>query len=193
MASGCVYCSPSPVLAWGWSCRAVYTVSHKTFGVAHLLWRSPKLWRESEPLNANLAGPWEALPRCAHWWISSLLTCCRAPRVCMGEGKESEGRRQPPLHTATQGCCWARANHKLAGRRCSARMLKYEQRFDNCAWCMLLASLLMPLHFCIVAAITQVQNNSVKKIQYLMFDRIHASTAFRLLYLLHFYSAQMNF
>lgn len=133
------------------------------------------------------------LPRCAHWWISSLLTCCRAPRVCMGKGKESEGRRQPSLHTATQGCCWARANHKLAGRRCSARMLKYEQRFDNCAWCMLLASLLMPLHFCIVAAITQVQNNSVKKIQYLMFDRIHASTAFRLLYLLHFYSAQMNF
>lgn len=88
-------------------------------------------------LNVHLAEPWEPQPHVRHWWIRSLLTCRKGPRVWAGT-YEREGERERerlawrhPL-SATRGCCWMRANHKPAWQ--------HMQRQDAEIWAALLTT-----------------------------------------------------
>lgn len=113
-----------PVQEWGWSCQPSKSlIFYNT---------PPKLWRESEPLNVNLADR-ESLSHTLH--TDELAVCWHAAEccefVCMREEeREKERERESTsLRTATQGCCCRRANQKLPSRRYNVRMLKCEQCF----------------------------------------------------------------
>ncbi len=118
----------------------------------------PKLWRESSPSNVNLSSQGSL---CLSTHTDELAVFWHAAErvsVCESEAELEAAS----VHTATWGCCWRRANHKVASHEHNVRMLTNEQHFDNPIWCMLFASLLIRLHLCTMITIIQVQNKRMK-------------------------------
>ena len=141
------------VLAWGWSrLRAPYPVKPLELLIFY-----------NVPLNYEGSQSWlmfNWLPHPAHWWISSLLTCCRLLRACVCvvlvcvfvhmRRRERERDRDRGNHFAH--CNMRRgANQKTArvqATDAASRCWNMSGPLDHSALCVLFASLYLhtPAH-----------------------------------------------